>query len=170
MRRLLIALGGAVGAALISLVSALPASAHAIVDLSGDPAYAGGSSIVTLEIQHGCLQNQLGIDKVVAYLSTDYRGVRPREVAGWDSAVKRTSSGKKVVWRLTASVPAFNAPTYFPMKMTWPSKPGVYGVPVKQWCGSATDVWDVPSGPATANQPSPPLYPLPQIKVLRPKS
>lgn len=170
MRRLLLAAGGALGALALTVATALPASAHAIVDLSGDPAYAGQTSVITLEVQHGCLQNSKGIDKVAAYFDTDYRKIKPRTVTGWSVRVKHTSHGTKVVWHLTGDVPAFNTPTYFPMKISWPRTPGVYGVPVKQWCGSATNVWDVPDGPATANQPSPPLYPLPQIKVLRPKS
>jgi hypothetical protein len=39
-------------------------------------------------------------------------------------------------------------------------------VPVTQVCDGEINRWQVPDGPATANQPSPPLYPLPQIKVL----
>ena len=167
MTHRLMALGGvsAASAALV-LASALPASAHAIVDLSGDPAYAGTASTMTLEIQHGCLQNELGIDKVVAYFNKKFGKVTPKQVTGWSGTSTRTSEGRKVVWKLQGSVPAFNSPTYFPMLITWPDKAGVYGVPVKQWCDGQTNIWDIPDGPATANKPSPPLYPLPQIKVL----
>lgn len=149
--------------------SASPASAHAIVDLTGKPAYAGKSSVMTLEVQHGCLQSETGIDKVAAFFSKEYGKVTPSAVSGWKAISKRTSDGRKVVWTLTGAVPAFNTPTYFPMRITWPAKPGVYGLPVKQWCGSDTNIWDVPDGPATADKPSPPLYPLPQIKVLPPR-
>lgn len=152
-----------------ALASASPASAHAIVDLDGDPAYAGKTSVMTLEVQHGCLQDETGIDKVAAFFGREFGKVKPAAVAGWTSKTKRTADGRKVVWRLTGAVPSFNTPTYFPMTITWPAKPGVYGMPVKQWCGSDTNIWDVPDGPATANKPSPPLYPLPQIKVLPPR-
>jgi hypothetical protein len=164
--RLLALAGAGIASAALVLGSALPASAHAIVDLSGAPAYAGKSSVMTLEIQHGCLQNEAGIDKVAAYFNKKFGKVAPQAVTGWTSKVSRTSDGRKVVWVLQGDVPAFNTPTFFPMSINWPAKPGVYGVPVRQWCDGATNVWDVPDGPATANKPSPPLYPLPQIKVL----
>ncbi|MGA1480770.1 MAG: DUF1775 domain-containing protein [Candidatus Nanopelagicales bacterium] len=165
-RRPLALLGVSLASAALVVASAVPASAHAIVDLTGKPAYAGKTSVMTLEVQHGCLQNETGIDKVVAYFGREFGKVKPSAVPGWKATSKRTSDGRKVVWTLTGSVPAFNTPTYFPMTITWPAKPGVYGMPVKQWCGSATNIWDVPDGPATADKPSPPLYPLPQVKVL----
>ena len=82
---------------------------------------------------------------------------------GWTNAARASL----VTYTLTGTRPSFNTPTYFPLTIGWPSKPGVYGLPVKQKCEGETNVWDVPDGPATANQPSPPLYPLPQIKVLK---
>jgi hypothetical protein len=168
-RRLLVLSGASLACAALIVASALPASAHAIVDLSGEAAYAGKTSAMTLEVQHGCLQNAMGIDKVAAYFGQQYGKVSPRPVAGWMSKVKRTSNGRKIIWSLQGEVPAFNTPTYFPMSITWPTKPGVYGLPVRQWCEGQTNIWDVPDGPATANKPSPPLYPLPQIKVLAAK-
>lgn len=164
--RFLALAGASLASGALVVASALPASAHAIVDLTGKPAYAGKTSVMTLEVQHGCLQSETGIDKVAAYFSKEYGKVKPSAVAGWKSTSQRTSDGRKVVWTPTGAVPAFNTPTYFPMRITWPAKPGVYGLPVKQWCGSDTNIWDVPDGPATADKPSPPLYPLPQIKVL----
>ncbi len=71
-----------------------------------------------------------------------------------------------LIWKLTGAVPAFNAPTYFRMKISWPKEPGVYGVPVIQRCNGEVVRWEIPDGPATADKPSPPLYPLPQIQVL----
>ena len=151
-----------------ALVSASPASAHAIVDLQGTPAYASRTSTISLELQHGCLANEVGIDTVVVYVEKSYRSVAPGAVDGWKVSVKRTSDKtRKVTYTLTGTRPSFNTPTYFPLTIGWPSKPGVYGRPVKQKCEGETNVWDVPDGPATANQPSPPLYPLPQIKVLK---
>jgi hypothetical protein len=149
------------------IMGASPASAHAIVELNGDPAYAGRTSVMTLEMQHGCLSNELGIDKVVATFNKKFGTVKPKSVAGWKSKVRSTSGNKqRIVWTLTGSVPAFNQPTYFPIKISWPKQPGVYGVPVAQVCDGEVNRWDVPDGPATADKPSPPLYPLPQIEVL----
>ncbi|MGA0011329.1 MAG: hypothetical protein ACO3ID_11220 [Candidatus Nanopelagicales bacterium] len=168
-RRPLSLLGVSLASAALVVASAAPASAHAIVDLTGEPAYAGKTSVMRLEIQHGCLQNETGIDKIAAYFGKKFGRVKPAAVTGWTSTSKRTADGRKIVWKLTGSVPAFNTPTYFPMMITWPAKAGVYGVPVRQWCGSETNIWDEPDGPATANKPSPPLYPLPQIKVVSPR-
>lgn len=63
------ALATALIATPIVIASAAPASAHAIVDIGGDPAYAGKTSTMTLEIQHGCLQNEAGVEKVAAYFN-----------------------------------------------------------------------------------------------------
>jgi hypothetical protein len=52
------------------------------------------------------------------------------------------------------------------MKIEWPSIPGVYAMPVTQTCDGEVNRWNVPDAPATADQPSPPLYPLPQVQVL----
>lgn len=158
---------GAFAAAGLLIASAAPASAHAIVGLNGDPAYAGKTSVMTLEVQHGCLSNELGIEKVVATFDKSFGKVKAKPVSGWKSKVRPGPRGiQRIVWTLTGSVPAFNQPTYFPIKIAWPQTPGVYGVPVTQECDGEINRWDVPDGPATADKPSPPLYPLPQIKVL----
>lgn len=149
------------------VVGAPSASAHAIVDLEGDPAYAGRSSRISLEIQHGCLQNGSGVDTVIVRLGKAFRFVEPGPVDGWRVTVGRTAKGShRIVYTLTGSRPAFSTPTYFPLAIGWPRKPGVYGVPVKQKCGGAVNAWNVPDVPATADQPSPPLYPLPEVQVL----
>lgn len=168
-RRPLSLLGVSLASTALAVASAAPASAHAIVDLTGEPAYAGKTSVMRLEIQHGCLQNETGIDKIAAYFGKKFGRVKPAAVTGWTSTTKRTAQGRKIVWKLAGEGPSFNTPTYFPMTITWPAKAGVYGVPVRQWCGSETNIWDEPDGPATANKPSPPLYPLPQIKVVSPR-
>lgn len=171
MRRSGIEVVGLVAAiAGVVLATAPQASAHAIVDLRGDPAYAGHSSLITLEIQHGCLQNQSGVDTVIVHLPKAFRVVQPGSVAGWKVSAGRTSKGAhRVVYTLTGTRPDFGTPTYFPLTIGWPKRPGVYGVPVKQKCKGAVNIWDVPDRPATADQPSPPLYPLPQIRVLTPR-
>ena len=155
------------GVAAASLMSASTASAHAIAELNGDPAYAGRTSIFTLELQHGCLSNEKGTDTVVAFFDSSFPSVRPKSVSGWKSQKSRQSNGNhKIKWSLVGNRPAFNTPTYFPLSIDWPKAPGVYGVPVKQKCDGAKNMWNTPDAPATANAPSPPLYPLPQIKVL----
>lgn len=163
-----IALSSATAAitAIVVLASATPASAHAIIELNGAPAVASMKSVMTLELQHGCLQNEVGIDKVTAYFSQHFRSVKAHRVDGWSVAVKESKKGIRVTWKLTGTRPAFNTPTYFPMTIGWPTKPGAYGLPVRQECEGQVNVWDTPGGPATADQPSPPLYPLPEVQVL----
>lgn len=151
----------------VGVVGASPASAHAIADLSGVTAYAGQTSVMTLEVQHGCLTNELGIDKVLVTFNKHFGKVKPKRVSGWESKVRATQhKGQRVVYNLVGEVPAFNQPTYFPMKISWPTEPGVYGIPVTQVCDGEVNHWNVPDAPATADKPSPPLYPLPQVQVL----
>lgn len=160
---------GVAAVAGLGIAAAPSASAHAIVELNGDPAYAGRTSVMTLEVQHGCLANEVGIQKVVATFEKSFGKVRPKPVSGWASKVREAPrNGQRIVWVLKGAVPAFNQPTYFPMKIAWPKTPGVYGVPVTQVCDGEIDHWNIPDAPATANKPSPPLTPLPQVQVLAP--
>lgn len=159
--------GALAGVAAASLMVASSASAHAIAELNGDPAYAGKTSRMILELQHGCLSNEMGIDTVVAYFDSSFPSVRPKSVSGWKSQKSRQANGThKIKWALVGARPAFNTPTYFPISIDWPAMPGVYGVPVKQKCDGAKNMWNTPNAPATADAPSPSLYPLPQIQVL----
>ena len=97
LRLTLSALATALIAAPLVIASAAPASAHAIVDLSGDPAYAGRTSTMTLEIQHGCLQNEAGIEKIAAYFNKNYIKVVPQSGDEWSSSVNRIGKTTKVV-------------------------------------------------------------------------
>ena len=45
-------------------------------------------------------------------------------------------------------------------------EPGVIGMAVTQICAQDTTVWNTPMGPATADADSPPVTPMPQVKVL----
>ena len=85
----------AVAAGSLLAITATPASAHAIMDLTGKQAYAGLTSTMTLEVQHGCLQNQAGIDKVAAYFNKKFGKVTPQSVTGWSGKVSRTSEVRR---------------------------------------------------------------------------
>ena len=94
-------------AAPLVIASAAPASAHAIVALNGDPAYAGRTSTMTLEIQHGCLQNEAGIDKIAAYFDKAY--VKVDEEGTEAAAARRSNASVKraaISPSLTATSPA----------------------------------------------------------------
>lgn len=122
---------------------------------------------MTLEVQHGCLDGEDGATKAVIYYGRAFRKIVPAAVTGWSSAVKpHGNGGHKVVWNNLGAPTPFGTPVYLPMTISWPIVPGVYGIPVKEVCGKEVVMWNEPFGPATANRPSPPLTPLPQVKVL----
>lgn len=74
---------GIVPTALAAVVlSAGSASAHAIIELDGVSAVAGKTSLMTLEIQHGCLPSEATIE-VEAFVGPAWRGVQPGGVPGW---------------------------------------------------------------------------------------
>lgn len=149
------------------LPSAVPASAHAIIDLDGVSAVAGTSSAMTLEIQHGCLPSEATLE-VEAFVGKPWRAVAPGAVAGWQVAVDRLASGGwHITWTdLGAPIP-FGTATFFPITVDWPAKPGAYGMRVTQQCtNGATYDWSEQYRPATANSPSPPLTPRPEVQVV----
>lgn len=142
------------------------ASAHAIIDLGGIRAVAGGTSLMTLEIQHGCLPSEstLGVE---AFVGRPWRGVRPQPVTGWQASVApQPNGGWRITWvNLGAPIP-FGTPTFLPIEVDWPKRPGDYGMRVTQQCTSGTSYdWSTRTHPATANSPSPPLTPLPEVRV-----
>jgi len=146
---------------------AVPAQAHGIIELNGKQAYAGKTSVFTLEIQHGCLANEGGTTKVMVFFTAAFKNVKPQHVKGWKSTVVASRNGRHaIVWTTKGAAQTFNVPLYLPTKVTWPRHAGVYGIPVKQFCSGGTSMeWTTPSAPATADAPSPPLYPLPEVQV-----
>ncbi len=164
LRRALLA-----GASILTVVvvAAAPVQAHAIIELNGADAVAGRTSLMTLEIQHGCITVADGTQLVLASVGKPWGRVVPKPVDGWTiTAKKLASGGQQVMWTKQGEPQPFGTPVYFPMLVTWPTTPGVYGMSVTQACPSGTTTWDIKDGPATANSPSPPLTPLPQVKVL----
>ena len=168
MRRPLIAIVCVAFAAVV-LIGTLagPATAHAIIDLGGRSAVAGKTSQMTLEVQHGCLPAE-ATTRVEAFVGAPWRGVRPAAVAGWQAAVARLDRGGwHITWtNLGAPIP-FGTATFFPITVDWPAKPGTYGMRVMQQCTDGTSYdWNEQYRPATANSPSPPLTPRPEVLVV----
>lgn len=147
--------------------SASPAAAHAIIELDGVSAVAGRTSQMTLEIQHGCLPSEATL-KVDAYVSRAWRAVRPAPVAGWQVSVDRLpGQGWHVTWTNLGEPIPFGTATFFPVTVDWPTKPGTYGMRITQDCTNGTSYdWGQKYRPASANQPSPPLTPRPEVKVV----
>ena len=93
--------------------------------------------------------------------------ITPKEVDGWKSQVKRTAKGgQQITWDNLGAPQPFNQPFFLPMNISWPKKKGTYSMKVTQVCPDEVMVWGTPDGPATANKPSPPLTPLPQVQVV----
>lgn len=122
---------------------------------------------MTLEIQHGCITAGTGTTQVIAYVGKPWGKIKPGKVDGWVSSVERTpKGGQQVTWNNLGEPQLFSEPLFLPMKITWPKKAGVYSMNVTQACPGDVTMWDTLVGPATANKPSPPLTPLPQVQVV----
>ena len=162
-------LGIALGVFASIVLLAAPASAHAIIDLDGVTAIAGKTSGMTLEIQHGCLPAE-ATTQVEAFVGRPWRAVRPRAVPGWQATVQRLANGGwHVTWVSLGPPIPFGTPTFFPISVGWPSKPGTYAMHVTQQCTNGTSYdWNEQYGPATADTPSPPLTPRPEVHVVAP--
>lgn len=158
--------GAVTGFTALTLVASSPAAAHAIIELNGISAVAGKTSTMTLEVQHGCLPSNPTLE-VEAFVGKPWRAVKPQPVAGWTSRVERQSiGGWHIIWTNTGEPVPFGTATFFPITVAWPKDAGVYDMTVLQLCPESSYLWDEPFGPATAEKPSPPLTPRPQVQVV----
>ena len=161
--------GSVLGALLVVCTVASPASAHGIIDLKGVSAVAGKSSVMTLEIQHGCLPSEPTL-QVEAFVGAPWRAVKPQAVAGWTSSVtKQSKGGWHITWKNQGVPIPFGTATFFPISVDWPTTPGTYGMSVMQLCPGSSYYWNDKYAPATANVPSPPLTPRPEVLVVASK-
>ena len=157
------------GAGVLLSAVVAPAQAHGIIDLQGTSAVAGQSSVMTLEIQHGCLPSEPTV-QVEAFVGSPWRAVKPQAVPGWTSRVTRqTKGGWHITWVNQGTPIPFGTATYFPISVAWPSKPGTYGMSVMQLCPGSSYYWNSKNAPATADTPSPPLTPRPEVLVIAAK-
>lgn len=157
---------GALASGLLLGPAVSPAAAHAIIDLTGVAAVAGGSGPMTLEVQHGCLPAE-ATTMVEAFVGRPWRSVQPADVAGWQvETAPLPKGGWHITWtNLDAPIP-FGTPSFFPITVGWPLKPGTYAMRVTQQCTNGTSYdWNQTYGPATATTPSPPLTPRPEVQV-----
>ena len=171
MRRTAVCLAIVVTTAVTSLAPALttPASAHGIIELDGVSAVAGTKSRMTLEIQHGCLPSEPTVE-VQAFVGKPWRAVVPEHVDGWRSTVQRQAKGGwHITWTNLGEPIPFGTPTYFPITVAWPKTPGTYAMSVLQLCTDGSYFWNTPPTAATADQPSPPLTPRPEVQVVAKK-
>lgn len=164
--------GSALGlaAALVLGASISEANAHAIIALNGISAVAGKSSVMTLEVQHGCLPSEPTV-QVEAFVGSPWRAVKPQKVSGWTSSVtKQPKGGWHITWVNQGTPIPFGTATFFPISVAWPSQPGTYGMSVMQLCPGSSYYWNDKVTPATADVPSPPLTPRPEVLVVAAKN
>jgi uncharacterized protein YcnI len=146
------------------------ASAHSIIGLNGVSAVAGERSAMTLEIQHGCLPAEPTV-QVEAFVGAPWRAVKPEPIAGWTSSVaKQANGGWHITWVNQGTPIPFGTATFFPITVSWPKKPGVYGMSALQLCPGSSYYWDDKYTPATASLTSPPLTPLAEVSVVAKKT
>ena len=166
LQRALVIAGSTTALVAGGIAASLPASAHSIIDLTGATAYAGK---MTMEIQHGCMPSQ-PTNKVVTFFKASFGDIVPLKVKGWTSTTGVRPNGRKyVIWQTTTAPQPFANPLYLPMRITWPTKAGEYGMPTRQFCvGGGSWFWQTQWQPASADVPSPPVEPLPSVMVLKP--
>ena len=142
------------------------AQAHGTLNLYGDNAIAGKKGLLTLTIPHGCGAGTT-TTKIVMKLGKTWRKVKPKEVAGWDSSVKRTASGRWILtWTATAGGLQNTDSGDFAIAVHWPKKPGIYNTPTSQYCGTQLMDWKDPfNAAADGNDAYPATYPVPRVKV-----
>ena len=134
LQRALVIAGATTALVAGSIAASLPASAHSIIDLTGATAYAGKTSKMTMEIQHGCMPSQ-PTNKVVTFFKASFGDIVPLKVKGWTSTTGVRPNGRKyVIWQTTTAPQPFANPLYLPMRITWPTKAGEYGMPTRQFC------------------------------------
>ena len=153
-------------AASLLLSFAPSAEAHATLNLYGKNAIAGKKGLLTLTIPHGCGAG-MSTTKIVMKLGKTWRKAKPIAVAGWDSSVERSASGR---WILTWTATADGLPNTesgdFPIAVSWPKKSGIYKTPTSQYCGAQLLDWKDPfNSAADGNHSYPATYPVPRVKV-----
>lgn len=125
---------------------------------------------MTLEIQHGCLPAEPTV-QVEAFVGAPWRAVKPEPIAGWASSVaKQANGGWHITW-VNQGIPIpFGTATFFPITVSWPKKPGIYGMSALQLCPGSSYYWNDKYTPATASLSSPPLTPLAEVSVVAKKT
>ena len=152
--------------AVVALATARAVAAHATLFLFGAHAYAGEAGTITLRIPHGCTGG-LSTDRIVTRFNSRWLSVAPQAVDGWETTVTRVRRGRWIVtWTATGDGLANDAIGDFPLAVTWPATAGDYATPTVQYCGSVAMQWTDPHrGAADGDNPSPPEYPVPWVRV-----
>jgi uncharacterized protein YcnI len=136
------------------LATAGSAHGHAEVEDSGFRRNAAGTVIV--HIQHGCGAESAAagaVDRVVVLVPRIFPSARPTSVSGWQAASKLTPDGHRLEWRRVARRSTVQD---FGIRVRFPAKAGVYGLPTVQYCGTSSIAWiQRPAAGADAEHPLP---------------
>ena len=127
-----------VGAALVALGLTGVAQAHVEVTTNNAPV-EGTTGIITMHIEHGCEDaggTLYDTDRVVTQLPKAFTGVTLPKHRGWTGTVTATSSGTRVQWKTTGAKLGKHTPGKFAIAVAYPAKPGMFGLPTVQYCGS----------------------------------
>ena len=151
-----------VGAALVALGLTGVAQAHVEVTTNNAPE-KGTTGIITMHIEHGCEDaggTLYDTDRIVTQLPKAFTGVTLPKHRGWTGTVTATSSGTRVQWKTTGAKLGKHTPGKFAIAVAYPAKPGMFGLPTVQYCGSRSTAWIQKSVGGVE-----PDFPLPTIKV-----
>lgn len=135
---------GALAASSALIAVAIPASAHASVQLYGSTPTAGGYGHMFIRIPHGC-DGGLSTDTIKVQVPAEFASVKPQAKAGWNVAVvKAAGQPTEITWSGGSLLDAnFDD---FGISVKYPSIAGTYPIPTVQYCGTATVAWvEVPA-------------------------
>jgi hypothetical protein len=145
-------------AALALLTTAGIAHGHADVEDSGFKRNSVGT--VKVHIQHGCTAEGAAastVDRVAVLVPKSFPSATPKRVVGWHAETKMTSEGRRLEWHRMART---STAQDFRIKVRFPAKAGVYGLPTVQYCGTSSIAWiEKDVGGAE------PEHPLPTVTV-----
>lgn len=155
-------LGTLAAATAVSIASAIPASAHATIQLYGTPATAGGYGQMFVRVPHGCTGG-LATDTVKIQIPAGFASVKPQAKAGWQvSTVKADGKNvSEVIWS-GGNLPDSQFDD-FGLSVKFPSTPGTAYLPVVQLCGESSVAWvQIPEAGQDAHSLK---YPAPAVSI-----
>ena len=151
-RRIAAAVGGLALAASAGLISALPASAHASVQLYGGSPTVGGYGALWIRIGHGC--DGSSTKRVVVNVPASFGSAKPQMIGGWRSKVNLLPDGsRQMVWNATGDPLRDDEFQDFGISVKYPSTEGVALLPTIQTCVVGKTAWVDPD--AAAEHPAP---------------
>jgi uncharacterized protein YcnI len=145
-------------AALALLTTAGIAHGHADVEDSGFKRNSKGA--LTVHIEHGCAAENAAasaVDRVVVLVPNSFPTATPKSVKGWRATMTMTAEGHRLEWKRVARK---STAKDFGIRVRFPAKAGVYGLPTVQYCGKTSIAWI--EKPVDGEEPE---HPLPTVTV-----